>query len=112
MAYPLAMSDLPPLADLSLNDSHRPPSRRPTSHVHSNSTRRILTFPTYQMRGQDPLEHHLSWSNRHQSQWSVPGWQSTLQYASDSIPPLHSNSGFEAPSWGTSMLYPKLTMES
>ena len=100
MAYPF--SDFPPLADLSLNDSRRPAARRTTLVRLSNPSQHTLTFPTYQMQRRD-----LSWSGRHHSRWSVPGWQSTLDFGSDSVPPLHSST-FEP--WGPSM--PKSTMES
>jgi len=109
MSYPLSVSDFPPLAELSVNDFHRPASRRASSD-HSNSTC-ALTCPTFQIQGQGLLEHHLS-SHRYPSQWSVPGWQSTLQFASDSSPPSHLNVGFEASSWDTSMPYHKFKMES
>lgn len=109
MTYPLSASDFPPLADLSLNDSHhRPASRRPTSHVQSPS---VITFSAYQMQGRD--QQHLSQSGQYQSQWSVPGWQSTLYLASDSssVPPIYSHDSFETPS-SMPLPYTKSTMES
>jgi hypothetical protein len=106
MTYPLSPSDFPALADLSLNDSHRPASRRPTSHVESSSA---FSFPLYQMQAQD--QQHLSRSGQYQSQWSVPGWQSTLYLASDSVPPIYSHGPLESPS-SMHLPYTKSTMES
>ena len=96
MSFPSSHPDFPPFADLSLNDSQR-----------SWQTPQLQSKPDF------PLQSYTAESNnpsRHLSGWSVPGWQSSLDFGSDMIPP-YSNTVNLPPSWGTPY-YPKATMES
>lgn len=106
MAYPLSHSDFPPFAELSLNDSQRSKSRWPTSHLQSTPDTKVFSFQPYTAE-----QKNLVSPPQHLSRWSVPGWQSSLDFGSDMIPPLQSNTENMHSSWGTPY-HPKATMES
>ena len=99
-------SDFPPFAELSLNDSRQSNSRCPTPHLQSNLDPTVFSFRPFTTIEPKNLSSPLY----HLSQWSVPGWQSSLDFESDIIPP-YSNTENTPPSWGT-QYYPKATMES
>lgn len=101
MAYSLSFADLPPMDELSLDDSQRPASRWTTSFAQTPSrlSPLSLTFPSY--IGVHDLTPTKPFTDSYLSRWSVPGWQSTLDFGADLVPSLYSNTEFEAPSWGT-----------
>lgn len=79
MSYPLSPSDFPSLTQLSLTEDPRRPAPQSSYNISS-----------YGM----PSEHHY---DNNQAPWFVPGWQLTLDAASN--PPFYSSATFETALW-------------